>query len=568
MMTHDDLLDRARSWIAGDPDPATRNELQALLDNDEVDELAERVRSELAFGTAGLRGIVGAGPNRMNSAVVIRTTRGLADHLRATDPTAQERGVVVGFDARTTSREFAEVTAGVLVGAGFTVHWYPNPQPTPLVAFTQRFLDAAAAVVITASHNPPEYNGYKVFLEGAAQIIPPTDQAIADAVGEVGPAAEIPRGGLDDPRVIEVDEAVLERYLAEIAAARPKVEGGPLTIAYTPLHGVGGALMLRAFADGGYTNVHVEPSQAEPDGRFPTVRFPNPEEPGAMDAVIGLGRAVHADVVLAHDPDADRLAAAVPDGNGDFSMLTGNQIGMLLADHLLRGSNYPAPLVVASIVSTPMLRSVAERHGARAEYTLTGFKWICAAARALEEEGYQFVYGFEEALGSSVGTVVRDKDGIGAAVAFADLVRGLTDDGRTVPDRLAELALEHGLWVSTQLSVDRPGSQGLAEIAEAMASLSGQGPETLAGHEVVAVTDYRKDVAERPHWLGHHDLVEYSLSDGRAMIRPSGTEPKVKIYVDLRAEVAAEDDLAVVEVRLLEDAQEVASALAAYAGLV
>ena len=568
MTTTETNLDRARSWIAADPDPATRAELQDLLDAGDQDEVAERVGAELEFGTAGLRGIVGAGPNRMNRAVVIRTTRGLADHLLATDPSAAQRGVIVGFDARHSSREFAEVTVGVLAAAGIRARWYPTPQPTPLVAFTQRHLDAAAAIVITASHNPPEYNGYKVYVEGAAQIVPPTDAAIAAAITAAGPATDIPIvDDLDHELIEEVDDEVVERYLTELVEARPPVDGPDLTITYTPLHGVGGELMLRAFADGGYHDVHVVPSQCEPDGSFPTVNFPNPEEPGAMDAVIELGVDVAADLVVAHDPDADRLATAIPDHDGGFRMLSGNQIGVLLADHLLRGVEVARPLVVASIVSTPMLRSVAEAYGARAEYTLTGFKWICAAARGLEPEGYTFVYGFEEALGSSVGGVVNDKDGIGAAVAFADLVRGLAAEGLTVHDRLAELADRHGLWVSHQLSIARPGSQGLAEIAAAMDSLVGRVPNELAGHEVEASTDFREGVDERPSWLGHHDLVACDLTDGRAMIRPSGTEPKCKIYVDLRAEVEPDDDLDARADELRAEAVEVAEALAAHAGL-
>ena len=562
-----ELIARARDWIAGDPDPDTRAELEALLDADERTELAERLDAHLEFGTAGLRGIVGAGPNRMNRAVVVRTTRGLADHLLATDPTAAQRGVIVGFDARHSSRRFAEDTVAVLAAAGIAVRWYTTPQPTPIVAFTQAHLDAAAAVVITASHNPPEYNGYKVYVEGAAQIVPPTDAAIAAAIDAVGPATEVARADLDDPHVEVVDDQVVEDYLAALVAARPAVEGPDLTIAYTPLHGVGGELMLRAFADGGYDDVQPEPSQCEPDGSFPTVRFPNPEEPGAMDAVVALAEDIAADLVIAHDPDADRLAAAVPDGLGGFRMLSGNQIGVLLADHLLRGTDVERPLVVASIVSTPMLRSVAAAYGARAEYTLTGFKWICAAERALGAEGYDFVYGFEEALGSSVGTVVHDKDGIGAAVAFADLVRGLANDGQDVLDRLAELARTHGLWVSRQRSITLPGSQGLAQITDAMAGLSGRVPDDLAGHPVIAVEDYRTDVDQRPPWLAYHDLVSYELPDGRAMIRPSGTEPKVKIYVDLRVDVGVDDDLDVRTAELQDEATAVAEALAAFAGL-
>jgi phosphomannomutase len=567
--TASDLQELARAWIAGDPDPGTRDELQQLLDADEQDELADRLGMSLEFGTAGLRGVVGAGPNRMNRAVVARTSRGLADHLLATVPDAAERGVVVGFDARLDSEDFAAVTVGVLAAAGLQVRWFPTPQPTPLVAYAQKAMDAAAAVVITASHNPPEYNGYKVYAEGAAQIVPPTDALIAAAIEAAGPAADIP---VDDPltsdRVAPVDAAIVDRFFAELAAARPKVEGPDLPIVYTPLHGVAGELVHRALREGGYEHVHTVPSQAEPDGNFPTVRFPNPEEPGAMDAALELAAEVGAELIIANDPDGDRLAAAVPDGAGGFRMLTGNQIGVLLTDHLLRGSDVDRPMVIASIVSSPMFAEVARSYGAHAEWTLTGFKWICAAARDLEKaEARTFVYGFEEALGSSVGTVVRDKDGIGAAVAFADLARSLKAEGRTILDRLEELYRAHGLWVSYQHSITRPGMEGLAEIAGAMAKLETEVPEELAGEQVLSTTDFRVGAEDRQPWLEAHDLVILELTDGRALIRPSGTEPKLKIYVDLRGELREGESLDTRAAELESHAQEVARALASFVGL-
>jgi phosphomannomutase len=567
--TASDLQELARAWIAGDPDPTTRDELQVLLDADERDELADRLGMSLEFGTAGLRGVVGAGPNRMNRAVVARTSRGLADHLLATVPDAAERGVVVGFDARLDSEDFAAVTVGVLAAAGLQVRWFPTPQPTPLVAYAQRALGAAAAVVITASHNPPEYNGYKVYAEGAAQIVPPTDALIAAAIEAAGPAAAIP---VDDPlasdRVAPVDAVIVDRFFAELAAARPRVDGPDLPIVYTPLHGVAGELVNRALREGGYEHVHTVPSQAEPDGNFPTVRFPNPEEPGAMDAALELAAEVDAELIIANDPDGDRLAAAVPDGAGGFRMLTGNQIGVLLTDHLLRGSDVDRPMVIASIVSSPMFAEVARSYGAHAEWTLTGFKWICAAARDLEKaESRTFVYGFEEALGSSVGTVVRDKDGIGAAVAFADLARSLKAEGRTILDRLEELYRTHGLWVSYQHSITRPGMEGLAEIAGAMAKLETEVPAELAGEQVLSTTDFRVGAEDRQPWLEAHDLVILELTDGRALIRPSGTEPKLKIYVDLRGELREGESLDARAAELEAHAQEVARALASFVGL-
>jgi phosphomannomutase len=564
-----DLAAKARDWAAGDPDPATKAELQALIDADDTDELTDRVGAGLEFGTAGLRGVVGAGPNRMNRAVIIRTSRGLADHLLATVPDATERGVVVGFDARHDSERFARDAIGVFAAAGLPVRWFPTPQPTPIVAYAQRTLEAAAAVVITASHNPPEYNGYKVYAEGASQIVPPADAAIAAAIEAVGPAAEVP---VADPVTSElvapVDAAVFDRYREELLAARPPVDGPEPTIVYTPLHGVATELVLAALADGGYTDVHVVASQAEPDGDFPTVAFPNPEEPGAMDAALELAAERAADLVIANDPDGDRLAVAVPAPSGGHRLLTGNQIGVLLADHLLGGAEVDRPLVVSSIVSTPMVHAVAAAHGARSEVTLTGFKWICAAGRDLEVADQRtFVYGFEEALGSAVGTVVRDKDGIGAAAAFADLARSLARRSRSVLDRWAELCDEHGLWVSHQLSVTLPGAEGQARIADAMAALEDGVPEVLAGHEVTDSTDFRTGAEDRAPWLGAQDLVAMELADGRVMIRPSGTEPKCKIYVDLRTEHSLDADLDERSVALQDEATAVAQALAEHVGL-
>jgi phosphomannomutase len=578
------LRHRALAWAEGDPDPVTRAELLALAATAEGTELADLVGTDLAFGTAGLRGRVGPGSNRMNRAVVIRATRGLVDHLLATDASAAERGVVVAFDARYDSERFARDVAGVVAAAGVVVHRFPTHQPTPIAAFAQKDLGAAACVVVTASHNPPDDNGYKVYVEGAAQIVPPTDLAIAAAIARGGPAADVPRVEDPDldghPNVRELGSEVLGRYLAAIPTVRPtphpQADAVSLRIAYTPLHGVGRDMVVRALAEAGHHDVHVAPTQAEPDGAFPTVRFPNPEEPGALDAVLALAQDIEADLVLANDPDADRLAVAVPDGRGGFVPLSGNRIGVLLAEHCLSGigrgidTGGAIPLIVSSIVSTPMVTAVAAAHGARSEVTLTGFKWICAAARGLEGEGHHLVYGFEEALGSAVGSVVADKDGIAAAVAFADLARGLAADGRTVLDLLAELHRRHGLWVSHQASVVHAGTEGARRIADAMERIAAAPPERIGGAEVRAVTDFRQGAERRPPWLGVHDLVAFDLDEGRVMIRPSGTEPKCKVYVDVRAELGPQtddQDIAAVERLLKGRAQELATDLIRHAGL-
>lgn len=532
------LRDRARAWMAGDPDPTTREALQEVLETD-PGRLDDLVGARLEFGTAGLRGEVGPGPNRMNRAVVIRTTRGLADHLLAAVPDAANRGVVVGFDARPDSERFARDTVAVLRGAGIRVAWFPRPAPTPLVAHTALARGAAGAVVVTASHNPPADNGYKVYDQHAVQITPPTDTAIAAAIESVGPARQVP--GVDtpidsDPAVEALGASAVDAYLAAIAGARPDVAGDrSVPMVLTPMHGVGGEIAERALQDVGFTAVHRVAEQWVPDGTFPTVQFPNPEEPGALDLATRTATEVGAEVVLANDPDADRLAVAVP-GEDGWRRLTGDQVGCLLADHLLANSDVPDPLVVSSIVSSARLGRVAAWHGARHEVTLTGFKWIWRAGRELADRT-TFVLGYEEALGYSVGEVVRDKDGIAAAAVMADLVAMLAAGGRTLDDALADLDERTGRWANVQRSLRRTGAEGAAAITAAVERAVARPPDRLAGRRVARVEDLSEGADTRPAWLPADAVVVWHLDgDGRVLVRPSGTEPKLKVYVDLPLE--------------------------------
>jgi phosphomannomutase len=526
-----DLLDQARAWMAADPDPMTKAEMEMLIESGDPQELADRLGSPLEFGTAGLRGAVGAGPSRMNMAVVVKATAGLAAYL-GDDPGGP---VVVGFDARPRSRDFAEATAGVLSAHGIRVLYFPDVTPTPLVAFAAKHLEAAAAVVVTASHNPREDNGYKVYGSNAAQIIPPEDTEIARLIAETGPANEIPR----DEHVFDghtalveaVPGSIFDSYWSEVSSLRLRREGSSLSIVYTPIHGVGGKAIAEIFARAGHDHLVMVPEQAEPDGAFPTVSFPNPEEPGTLDLARDLGESQDADLVLANDPDADRLAVMVASDDG-LRLLSGNELGVVLADYLLAGHRDQArPIVASSVVSSPMISLVAAAHGARHEVTLTGFKWIANAGLALEEAGDgRFVFGYEEALGYTVGSVVRDKDGLSAALIFADLAADARDHGETVPDRLLSLWAAHGIWGSAQVSI--PGEPDA--LVAAVDSLASRPPSSLGGRPVSEVTDYRKGAESRPAWLGAQDLVELSLGEaGRALVRPSGTEPKLKIYVDL-----------------------------------
>lgn len=569
------VVDKARAWIAQDPDPETRAELEALLQAGDQAELAERMGAPLEFGTAGLRGVVGAGLSRMNRAVVIRATRGLADYLLARHPDARTLPVVVGFDGRLTSRTFADDTIGVLVAAGIPVRYFDEPVPTPLVAYAARQLSASAAVVITASHNPPEYNGYKVYAANAAQIVPPVDTEISERIEAVSSARDVPleAGGLSGKlaRAERVPDSFFDRYLAEVDAVRPRVErDSRIGIVYTPMHGVGWRFVKEAFARAGYANLHVVDAQAEPDGHFPTVNFPNPEEPGALDLATALASEKKADLILANDPDADRLAVCIPSATGRYRQLTGNQVGLLLADFLLEHAlRAPRPMVGSSIVSSPMLGSIAAAHGARFEQTLTGFKWIWNAALDLEsQEGVRFAFGYEEALGYSVGRVVRDKDGVSAALLLADLAANEQTQGRGLGERLERLYRKHGLWVSVQKSITRPGSEGVREIEQAMQRLLAAPPTELGGRKLVKLTDYQVGGESRPRWLPNTSLVALELEGNvRVLVRPSGTEPKLKIYVDLAVPLGEGERLSEREEAATAEAARLAAEIASQVGL-
>lgn len=567
MQSEQELVDRAKAWIAADPDPVTQAELSALIDAKDWVELGERMNGALSFGTAGLRGIVGAGPNRMNRAVVIRTTSGLASYLLQHVKDARTLPVIVGYDGRLTSEEYARDTIRVLTRAGIPVRYFAMAAPTPLVAYAARQLGASAAVVVTASHNPAEYNGYKVYAGNAIQIVPPVDEQIADAIEKAPQPKNIPLSEFELNRPTEsaslIPDSLIERYYDDILPVRPAcAKDQNISIVYTPMHGVGWRFAEQAFLRSGYRNVTVVAEQAAPDGHFPTVKFPNPEEAGAMDLAFALAAKVKADVVVANDPDADRLAIALPKGGG-YQQLTGNQVGLLLADFALQyAPKLPQPLVAQSIVSSPMLESIATAYGAAYAQTLTGFKWIWNAALDLaRDHGVRFCFGYEEALGYSIGPLVRDKDGISVAVVFADLVAHCKASGTTVLERLAELYRRHGLWVSFQRSLVMPGTSGQAQIAAMMKKVTNTPPPVLGTRAVVSTTDYQSGEENRPRWLHNTSLFELRLAGGgRVLVRPSGTEPKLKIYVDLRVEVAPDAALTAREAEAEAEAKSIAEA--------
>jgi phosphomannomutase len=510
------LRTQAEEWLDQDPDPETRAELLALLDDRQA--LAERFGAKLEFGTAGLRGELGAGPNRMNRVTVMRAAAGLAAVLLAEDDaTASEStpSVVIGYDARHKSDVFAEDSAAVLTGAGLTVHLMPAPLPTPVLAYAVRHLGARAGVMVTASHNPPRDNGYKVYWRDGAQIIPPLDAEISQAIDAVGRVDDLPRGSAWHL----LDDGIVEAYLHALTRL-PLGDSRDVTVAYTPLHGVGGAVLRRAFEVTGLPAPDVVAEQAEPDPEFPTVAFPNPEEPGAMDLALALGKG--RDLVIANDPDADRCAVAA-----GGRMLTGDEVGGLLAEHVLRHTSGADRLVVTTIVSSSLLGRIAAAHGVRYAESLTGFKWIMKAGTDQD----RLVYGYEEALGYCVGgddgVPVCDKDGIGAALAVAALAAEAKTQGHTLQDLLDDQARRYGLHATAQLSVR---VDDLSIIAGAMARLRTSPPAALGGRAVTEFTD----LADGLGGLPPADALRLRLShDGRVVVRPSGTEPKLKCYLEV-----------------------------------
>lgn len=590
-----DIADLAAAWIADDPDEVTRAELTAIVeahhagDEAATADLADRFRGPLEFGTAGLRGAIGAGPHRMNRAVVIQAAAGLARYL--TDALADvgvhgPARVAIGYDARHGSRQFAVDTAAVMVAAGHQALLLPRPLPTPVLAYATSTLNADAGVMVTASHNPPADNGYKVYLGGrvvtdegqGAQIVPPYDAEIATRIAAVGSAAAVPRAesgwivlgevAVDEPpSTADARESASQAHLGEsplgdpndtdivdeYVAAASAVAGEPseadggaradVRIVLTPLHGVGGETVEAVLHAAGFLDLHTVAEQAEPDPDFPTVSFPNPEESGAIDLALELARSVDADVVIANDPDADRCAVATVI-DGEWRMLHGDVVGSLLGERVAARGGLPGGAVLAnSIVSSQQLARIAERHGLAHANTLTGFKWIG------REPG--LVYGYEEALGYCVAPdLVRDKDGITAAVLVADLVAELKASGRTLADAIDDLALAYGVYLTAQVSVR---FDDVAAIPALMARLLASPPAALGGADVVATDDMNAGFKGLPPTNGLHLA---TAAGARVIIRPSGTEPKLKAYLEVvepvdgdvaTARAAAESAMAALE---------------------
>lgn len=508
------LAEQVNAWIADDPDPDAREELARLVEAGEGEELARRFVGPLTFGTAGLRGEMGAGPHRMNRAVVIKAAAGLVHYLQEGGNPAPT--IVIGYDARYHSHAFALDTAAVVVGAGGRALVLPEPLPTPVLAFAIRHLGTDAGVMVTASHNPPADNGYKVYLGDGCQIVPPADRDIAEKIAAVDSVASVPRA---DSGWEQLGPELLEAYVACVADVVTPGSPREVSILHTAMHGVGSDVVAAALLHAGFPAPQPVPEQADPDPDFSTVAFPNPEEPGAMDAALALAERVEPDVVLANDPDADRCAVAVPTPSG-WRMLRGDEVGVLLGAHIAaQSASSPRRVLARSIVSSRMLGAIAAAYDMESSETLTGFKWIGRVP------GLRF--GYEEALGYCVDPEhVPDKDGVSAALVIAEVVATLKAQGRTVQDELDTLAERFGVHETDAFSVR---VSDLSLIADIMARLRQETPTTIADVSVTSVDDLAAGSADLPPTDG---MRLWLADETRVIARPSGTEPKLKVYLE------------------------------------
>ncbi len=568
-----ELRRRAREYVEYERDERFRVEVEELLERDAEDELSDRFYEDLEFGTGGLRGVIGGGFNRMNPLVVARATEGLARHVLAHGDRSVDGGLraVVAYDCRRYSDTFALQTALVFAANGIRAYLFPSLRPTPQLSFAVRYLGASVGVVVTASHNPPEYNGYKVYWSDGAQVVAPHDAAIINEVRAVsGAPAQIERQeALEKGLLVYLDTDMDDEFVAMVKrqSVHPELlreRGADLKIVYTPLHGTGAMLVERVLGELGIRVVTV-PEQREPDGEFPTVKSPNPEEASALARALELGARERADIVMGTDPDADRIGAAVP-GKDGFELLTGNQLGALLADYVLggrreRGTLPERPVFVKTIVTTELQRKVAEFHGARVHDTLTGFKHIATVMRRLDahpEEG-TYVLGGEESYGYLIGTEVRDKDAITAAMMTAELALYQHSQGRTVLDRLHELYEQFGYYEEIQISRYFHGQAGSRTIADLMKKLRKEPPAEIAGVPVRLVKDYQAHTTTdvRTKQVRHDidlpssNVLQFILTDDAVVsARPSGTEPKIKFYASVSAAPGTPLETARSEVRI------------------
>lgn len=536
--------EKYEEWLR-QADPETAEELRALTDEKEIE---DRFYKDLEFGTAGLRGIMGAGSNRMNSRTVGRATQGLADYLKNKYPGETERGVVIAYDSRNHSREFALEAAHVLCAAGVPVRVFLELEPIPVLSFAVRKFHALGGIVITASHNPKEYNGYKVYDENGCQLVPRDADELTEFVNRAGDAAGRESRGQEEGMTFIGDEAVSAFISAIMKETVWQGKPPALRIVYTPLHGAGNKPVRAALARAGFRDVSVVAEQEAPDGDFPTVKSPNPEESGALQMGIGEAEKIGADIVIGTDPDSDRIGAAVRT-DGGFRLITGNQMGALLTDFVLtmrKDRLTPASLIIKTIVTGELGADIARAKGVQVEETLTGFKYIGEKITAYENDpAKDFIMGYEESYGYLIGTHARDKDAVGTAVLICEMAAWYRTKGMTLIDALDRLYEQYGYRLDRTISYTLPGKDGMEKIARIMEALrTGTAGEWMPG--IREVLDYRKGIGSLPK----ENVLKFLLEDGSwAAVRPSGTEPKIKFYCSLRAASEAEGELRLADMK-------------------
>jgi len=546
-MNHEEIILRAQEYIANETDPSFSDEIKELLKKGDWKELEDRFYRDLEFGTGGLRGVIGGGFNRMNTLVVTRATQGLCDYIKEQFPKKQ-LSACIAYDSRRKSKEFSLATALVFAANGIKAYIFPSLKPTPVLSYAIRKLGADTGVVVTASHNPPQYNGYKAYWNDGSQVVPPHDSGIIEKVLKVKSVKQISKTEASSKGLLmEIGQEIDDDYVAMVKSHLLRSylfseTGKSVNIVYSPLHGTGAMLFERIMKELGL-NVLTVPEQREPDGEFPTVSYPNPEESAALAMAIELGKKTHADVVMATDPDADRLGIAVPDKTGEFVLVTGNQLGSLHLDYIALTLKElhrmpPRPAAIRTIVTTELQKAIAEKYGIESFECLTGFKWIADLMRRFETENYDFIYATEESYGHLIEKEVRDKDGISAAALTAEMTLYWRSQGKSLLDHLEELYKEHGYYEEKGLSFYFEGEQGMRIMNSIMEDYRKQQPDQFGGLSVICI----RDVKASTEWdrngrirkidLPKSDVIQWRLEDGTLLtVRPSGTEPKIKYYI-------------------------------------
>lgn len=559
-------FEKYNEWLNDDCfDNETKKELDSIRDNEE--EIKDRFYKELEFGTAGLRGVIGAGTNRMNKYTVGRATQGLANFINKMK--IKNPSVVISYDSRHMSKEFSEIAALVLNANGIKVNLFDNLRPVPELSFSVRYLHATAGIMITASHNPPEYNGYKVYWSDGAQIVPPIDKGIIDEVLSIEDFSliktlnknEAIEAGLLNYVGEEIDDAFINALKS--SCLNPEIikkEAKNVKIVYTPLHGAGNLPVQRILKELGFENVYVVPEQEKPDGDFPTVSYPNPEDPKAFELALKLAKEVDADVVLATDPDADRLGVFSKMSNGEYVSYTGNMSALLICEYELSQKKEKGILpnngaIITTVVSSELTKAIAENYAAKVFETLTGFKWIGEKIRKFEEENsYKYLFGFEESYGCLIAPHARDKDGISAVMALCEATAFYKNKGWSLWEQMIKIYEKYGYYREGQVSIVLKGADGAEEIKNKMAKMRSNPPTELAGLNVLEVRDYQEHVIKKADGevsetdLPTSNVLYYELSNNSwCCVRPSGTEPKIKFYMGVKGSTMkdAENQLAV-----------------------